>query len=471
MFKVELLNPDVLMCNNNNSIAYRSAQQAAASCYQPNFDKIVQAASKIDVEKLLFLTGHHTTMQHADHFLSFHLSNIPISLITFGLHMTHSFYNTSQCSGRYCTDIFNKTRIVFDVFVNEFIAKYCSDIRSNSFQFNKLNKWLNSGIEFYKSNIAQIEQFAEEAIRNERPFYKGNISLQAKRIAQDQLRVILSTITPTHLIHTLNIISLLSLYEVAWNHPLQSLTYQMIDESLNKSDFINMYHKLISSDFKEFTPDFEIESNTNLIFDPIVYVDKDVVRSKAVDKLIDLYNSDSNTRVLNTMMFNPRINPIDSDSNSTIKMTVNVPVLTFGQDQRHRTISRSNPTITNKFYVPPLLSNFPNIVDFCQQHYEDYCELAQYSKRDMIHFIPYGAVVRYVKEADIRAYLHSLNKRLCWNAESAICKMERETIRQMCELGNDDKLPFNPPCIDSKCHEGSRFCGRNLISNLDRNYL
>lgn len=112
MFKVILENKQQFVPTGDGSLggkskAYDDARFAGAMCYQPSIRAAMDNRFGLNVENTLFKPGHHTTMQHASHYMSFALDDIPVSLATFGLHMTHPFYNSSQRSGRYCLDIFD----------------------------------------------------------------------------------------------------------------------------------------------------------------------------------------------------------------------------------------------------------------------------------------------------------------------------------------------------------------------------
>lgn len=464
MFDVSLQNKaDFIKSDDEKSNAWRNAQLSAATCYQPTFDDAYNKSENIDVHGTLFKAIHHTTMQHQSHYATFKIDNIPISLVTFGLHMGHPFYNSSQRSGRYCKTMF-ESNSRFDQYVRTFVERHTSIANPDV-----LINWLHRGLNFFNENLDDAAQVALNALQRERPFYKQNAEVQALRIAQDQLRCVLSTIAPTGLIHTVNITSLFALYLSAWNTPMKSLLQQMLDE-FSESDF-GEFVKDIPDQEIEYTPTFNcMEERTQLVYDPSVRVLNSMEECRNIRSIIEkLYNDKQNKLPIDTLLFNPKFNPISELSNRNLRVLTTVPVVTFGQDQRHRTIKRSNPTVTGEFYVPPIVAGLPKAQAFCQQHMDEYFEMVKlFSPKDMIHFIPYGAMVRYVKEADPRAYLHSINKRLCWNAESCIAKMEQQTLNQ---LYFDSKSPLGPGCFTQSCHEGQRWCGRDINVKMERNLL
>lgn len=433
--------------------AYSSSQFAAATCTQPNIDKISFVAPKINVYDSLFKTGHHTTMQHKDHYLSYFIDNIPVSLVTFGLHLNHPFYNTSQRSGRYCTAMFssNDTSVI-EKYTHTFIDKHC---RNKSLEFHSdIMRWMMRGINYYSANIDKITELVKDAIRDERPFYKGNLDLQAKRIAQEQLRCVLSTINPTGLVYTLNFTALLAFYKVAWNNPLRSLLSEMVSK-LPKGEFSNWTDNITQDN--NFTPTVWLE-NPHIIDKVGVVSLTDNAHPKIQLEQNLCYHQSYHKGVIDTLFFDPNHNSI-CEHNTTVKVEVEVPVSTFGQDQRHRTIKRGNPIITGNFYIPTIVKLLEDSTDFCNSLIMEFNRLyLKYGTDDLINFIPYGATVKYIKEADSRAYSHSVSKRLCWSAEKTISEMEVATLKAIF----DDEYLFDAPCSIDKCHEGTRYCGRIL---------
>lgn len=475
MFNVRLLNPEkfkdlMSIFDDFPTNAYQLSQFAAATCYQPTHEKVIKSAPHIDVENSLYRTRHHTTIQHGNHYLTFEIENIPVSLVTFGLHLTHPFYNSSQRSGRYCTTMFDLGDEVMTDYIDSFINSNCHDVCDTILGKEMVVNWVRDGINFYKNNINKMCELAEAAIRHERPHYTGNVKLQAERIAQEQLRCVLSTIFTTRLVHTINVSSLLSMKAIAWNTPLRELLRMMCD-TLPDGKFKEFAKELDTLDYNEYVPRYKTDygTNTGLCCAPDVEVDPKCIYSGVNSKLIELYNGKFNNTLLDTFFFNPNTNTIDPD-NSTIKSYVEIPVSAFGQDQRHRTIRRSNPTVTGNFFVPPLVDQLPDGKSFCADYIAEYIELTKStSTGDMIHFIPYGAMVSYTKEADVRAYLHSANKRLCFNAESTISAMEKMTVQQLSGVLKTDTI--DAPCATGKCPEGKRYCGRDLAHRTDRELI
>ena len=74
------------------------ADYAARGCYRSE-PPILKEEPVLDVEKQLFLSSHHTTMEHQ--LFNFEIDGISISDVTLGLHLLSPYYNTDQRSGRF----------------------------------------------------------------------------------------------------------------------------------------------------------------------------------------------------------------------------------------------------------------------------------------------------------------------------------------------------------------------------------
>jgi len=460
--------------------AYFQSQLAAAICYQPTIAAAKTVAPKISVKDALWKTGHHTTLMHSNQHVSFLLDKIPVSLVTFGLHLQGAHYNTSQRSGRYCTSMFDSD---YQDFVVKFIDRYTSLTSTSEIGMDIL-KWVKDGVKYFKNNLSTITEKARIAMKLERPNFNGDLDAQSQRIAQEQLRYVISTIFPTGMMYTINIPTLVALYECAWNVPLANLLKRMYgevfgDEYLSTlvedEDPDKMYH-LASRRFRRcsdiplelsFTPEFA-SFETKIMRSPKSEVFCTNGSKTNAEMFKHLTRTQANASA-DVLQFSPNANYIGlRPVEQTIRSRVSVSVATFGQDQRHRSIVRGVPTVTGEIYVPPLLKGHEK---FFRKHMKTYLELAEHGgTENLIHFIPYGAVVSYVKEADTRAFHHETTKRLCLNAQEEIYYLSEKTIDQMFGKNNDGRP--GPPCIiHGKCPEGKRYCGREVADEIDRRLI
>ena len=236
MFKVNL--------DTTNGSASDQIQRAASTCYQPSIELAHKKCVNIPIREGLFNTGHHSTMQHSNATFSFNIEDVPVSLATFGLHYKHPFYATSQRSGRYCTSMFSEnSEVNIADYIRRFLELHTS-IPSDSALGKDIITWVKDGFMIFNDLLPEITENAKAAIATERPNYKGNIDLQASRMAQEQLRNIISTIVPTGMMYTINLSALISMYFVAWNSPMRAVVKQMIDEvSAKQPGLVEIFEK------------------------------------------------------------------------------------------------------------------------------------------------------------------------------------------------------------------------------------
>ena len=496
MFTVELQNPTSFHSRlkrgddpdvfTETSKAHSTMQLAAAICYNASMEKAKAVAHTIPVGKV-WKSAHHTTAEHGDHYASFILENIPVSLATFGLHLQNSFYNSSQRSGRFCHEMF-KTNYVS--YCEDFLTKFTPIPRGTN-AFAEIVQWVVDGVQYFNRNLGDITERARDAILDERPHYAGNIDTQSKRIAQEQLRCFISTIFPTGMMYTIDLPTLVAFFECAWNKPLYHLFGRMCGTVFTTDKLRDMVKNAMSFENEVISQHVDIdgESAQRIMVDKIatrvedvsipyvpsflfrdteiIYSPKSECLSGEIQTMFEKFNKIQRHKSIDLTQFSPHANPIDinnfkSDSgheidNADIVTAVEVSVATFGQDQRHRTIRRGLPTVTGNVYCPPLLRDHS---DDLRKHMERYMDMARrFGPENMIHFIPYGATVSYVKKADPRAFYHEVRKRRCLNAQEEIYNLADMVVGNIFDP-NDVHRP-GPPCMTGKCSEGDRYCGRD----------
>ena len=144
-----------------------------------------------------------------------------------------------------------------------------------------------------------------------------------------------------------------------------------------------------------------------------------------------------------------------------IKTDIEISLATMGQDQRHRTISRSEPYFTGRFYLPPLLKEMGlenKAMNFCVDGLMWFEKIPPTLTKVIA---PYGAMVRYCKRGSLNAIMHEQMKRLCWCAQEEIYHLSRKLRNQ---VSSDNLLSvFAPVCYKTGiCGEGVRYCGSDI---------
>lgn len=423
---------------NTNEVPVNLSSHAARTCY---ISKVPEMGDVLDVENSLFRTGHHTTLQHS--YFTFNIDGMSIASATFGLHLTSPFYNSDQRSGRY-SKMYSKPD--FEEIKNYILKYWTVD------NIDEILSFIEKGTKIYRKNIKKATEIATKLIKEERPFV-DNESLEklAPKIAQEQLRMFISTISPTGLDTTLNLSAITALWRSAWSPEMIEITNQMKDIILEK------YHDL-SYMFEEkyrrtntWTPEIDF-LNINILKEPKCH--------EASANIFDVNFNEVNKDAVDVRYFTPE----KMDNNvSNISCEIEVSIATYAQDQRHRTIKRGTPRITGNFYLPPILQELC-LEEVAFDYAKEYFELCKKIDKTLaVAIAPYGIMVRYKKLADLNAFLHEQEKRLCWCAQEEIYNVNRQLHDLLLEKGLKEIADLMcPACYKKACIEGQRYCGRDL---------
>jgi thymidylate synthase ThyX len=439
MIKVSLVNWSV-------KDPVEAISHAARVCYQST---VPEWGKTIDIKGRLWETGHHTTFQHW--YLTFLIEGIAVGNVTFGLHLTSPFYNTSQRSGRFCAKMFSEPD--FGV-IERYISKYWPDFKA----LKEIMEYIKSSTKVYISNIEKATLKAKEFIKEERPQASDKyIEQNAPKIAQEQLRMFIPLIFPTALEFTVNLSALAALYKVAWSPPMKEVTQKMADLVLKRWPILGfMFEKREESYFTQIFP--------GGIGRPI---EMKGISTKPKLKIVSSGNSaylvnpeSQHLHPLDLLHFHPYL----MDNNvEEIKTDIEISAATMGQDQRHRTVRRSRPYFTGSFYLPPI----PQALGLGKEALKIFEKWFSFSgnisiPHTLVNILaPYGAMVGYRKSASYNAAIHELSKRLCWCAQEEIYHLAC-ALREQLKNHPITKV-MSPNCLLSgKCGEGVRYCGRDL---------
>ena len=485
MIKVELL-------PGNTVSPAESASFSAKSCYMSKFPVW---GVLIDFFGSLFKSGHHTTFEHAASYFSFKIDGYSVGDITFGLHLSSPFYNTSQRSGRYCASMFvkfvKKIREILQGYLMKLFPNYAPELDNTPIeQFDPEEKlkeiknyiqefwpvlgdeqvefamdYVHFGIDVFQNNIEPATLKAADFAKAERPFAKPDwIQSNAPKIAQEQLRNFIPVITPTGLVFTVDLIALIALYESAWTPAMKQVTGQMADLVMKKfPDLAKMFNP---ENRRKDCWGAKIEGKSTCIYAPKVEV-------LGIDGAEDFVLPEAEDRhPVDKLRYKPELM---DNSVSDIKSKISISVATMGQDQRHRTLKRGTPKFTGEFYMPPILADL-NLEKEAVQLLEKWRSVAETVPDDLAMVLaPYGAVVTYVKKGDFLAVDHEQGKRTCWCAQQEIYwagVLLREEIGKMFGFDHELLEIFEPPCCKTgKCGEVSRFCGRDISVRNSGDYF
>ena len=464
-----MLKLKVSLIGHSNSLPLAQAKQAATCCYQETMPELETEETEKDIEfvkKKLFKTGHHTTIEHS--YFTFVIEGVAVGDVTFGLHLTHPFYNSDQRSGRFCSEMFLKPDFES---IADYLTAFWPELEVD--KINAVMSFIEEGISLYQNNLKEAISVTAKLLRQERPNWNEEMVLAAApKIAQEQLRAFISVIFPTALTHTIDLCTLVAMWESAFSPSLRYITEQMKDEVLQK--FPNL--SFMFDDKRRRQTDWgcglekiqeEAERKNNVtLYSP---------------RLLDMRFSDLDSfqpptpelmHPVDKLHFTPEL--MDNNIVSIIQ-EIMVSVATMGQDQRHRTIQRGMPTFTGYFYVPPVVRQL-KLDPF--GFFKKWLGLRDFIPPSMFTVIaPYGAMVTYQKRGSLNAMFHEAEKRLCICAQEEFYNLYRQ-VRMAIKQRRGDNEPLlkflEPPCYHSGvCAEGARCCGRNIALREDpaKNYF
>jgi len=302
-------------------------------------------------------------------------------------------------------------------------------------------------------------------IRKERPYINEKLlATIAPKVAQEQMRMFISTIFPTSFDFTVNLTALVAMYESAWTPAMKHVTDQMV-RKLGKEfpaiRFMFNRKKVSETEWSMTVP----AKNFDNAYRPSL-------------KLLGVIDEESFVMPENEMM-----HPVDKlhflpemmdNSFGEIRTEIEISTATMGQDQRHRTLGRSKPKFTGNFYLPPIPKAL-YLGDEADRLMKMWADVSSHRGTLGMILAPYGAMVKYKKRGSFNAIAHEQGKRLCWCAQEEIYhagRYLRLAIEK--EKGKNSKLlkMFEPPCYkNGRCGEGSRYCGRDMEMRKSGDYF
>lgn len=424
----------------------------ARTCYSP--EEVVIGAETMDVEARVFNTGHHTTIMAPSSF-SFQIEGASVSTFTFGLHLANPFYNSGQRSGRFCSDMFK------NLDVTPFREKLKKHFDIDEALCDRAIAFIQSGVNIFQGNLEVATKVVEEFIRVERPKATDKyIAANAGKIAQEQLRVFISTIVPTADLFNINLVTLACYYRTAFTSEMREVVDMMATEVLIKWPELEFLFPTLSE--TDYCPELDEFSKIGEIsYAPNVWVTK-------VDEWPDDTPIPTNEEMfpLDTQHSDPRFMGLTT---RVLKSTITLSMMTMGQDQRHRTISRSKPILTGQFFVPAVVNEL-GLSDKAKEFMTEWTHI--YCQNPMLatFMAPYGVVLTYEKCSEFAALIHEQGKRTCNCAQGEIYEIARQMREQITAMSPTHKLLelIAPPCYRSdQCAEGARYCGRDLSIQFD----
>lgn len=430
------------------------ADYAGRGCYKPE-SPTFKDEPVLDVKNQLFLSSHHTTFEHQ--LFNFVIDGISISDITFGLHLLNPYYNTDQRSGR-----FSK---MYDNPNFEEIEKHIIEVYGETKNISDVMKFIKFGYKIFFDNIDKATEISKDLLKKRVYQNDKYIELNAKKMAQEQLRNVVSTIFDSWCFFSVDIPTIAAMYE----EPLTPGVKVVMDKI--KEEFLKFYPNM-SYIFRD--------NERNLNYQSISM--ENIFESNILNSpKSELINIGGDVKKIVTPFVLDMI-PIDklfyskkyAENNLiNINSLINVSIATAGQDQRHRSIKRNVPIFIGDFYAPSIICNM-NIDKQIKNLISMWFNLRSKINNSLFDAIaPYGAMVSYKKSANINAFAHEQLKRLCFCTQEEIYNVNRILREDIISKNIDNKFDsiiemMLPPCsrICGSCFEGSRFCNRDKKNRI-----
>lgn len=399
----------------------------------------------------VFESGHLTTIM-APCDIVFEIDGPSVSTFTFGFHFANPFYNSGQRSGRFCLDMFKEIDIDL---IKKRIATY---YQLDPTLINRVIDFISRGIDLFGKNILPATELVEKMIACKRPMIPIDKRRQlAKKIAQEQLRVFISTVVPTGDIFKINLVSLANYYQTASTPEMRALVNEMVKKVTDLWSNLKFLfpEQKASSKANDFMPSLKTASRI-LSYEPKARLRKIDTWPRnqplpTIDELVPLGLVHSSPRYMDLSTRHVEV-AIDKCS-----------VMTYGQKQRHRTIERSSPTFTGEFYAPFAVEGL-GLSREARDYMQEWIKIYKLNPSLGLFIVPYGAILKYNECANFKAFINEQRERLCWCAETEIYELSRQT-REQIAVNNPNHPLLNvmaPSCFYGHCTEGKRYCGRDL---------
>ena len=401
----------------------------------------------LDVEGKLFGTGHHTTLEHS--YFVFVIEGLSVSGVTFGLHLNHPFYNTDQRSGRYCAKMFLEPNFEN---IENYIRYFWPEVSEMNMRL--VMDYVKQSVAVYHKNISAAEELAQKYFALERPFASEMVKGNAKKIAQEQLRMFIPTIFPTGLQYTCDLITIVSMWLVAWSPEMRFITDKM--------------RELVLEKFPSLAFMFDENKRTKNDWHPKIALAPMGIKRKPgcwIQKKFDGESVEIEQNDLGPTDLLPFAPQYMNNNVRILETSVHLSLGAKGQQERHRTDHRSSEEFSGFLYLPPLLDDLGLEEEMMKMASLWLDELRKVLPKTLTTALaPYGAMVRYCIATNLNAFAHEQAKRLCFCAQEEIYHLNRELYFKAATDAPGIRKLMVPPCSKGKCAEaaGGRYCGRCL---------
>jgi thymidylate synthase ThyX len=455
-------------------------------------------AQRDAIAESIFQAGHHTTFQHAH--VQFRLSNISRHFIWSFLH-SHPFYNSEQVSQRYVE--VKPGNVAVPPLEGEALRVYRETVEAQTAAYHRLSKML--------SPVVEAEYLRIFPARRGKPRYAKDVQRKAQEVA----RYALPIATFAYMYHTINVVTLLRYHRMSesLDTPLeQKIVVRKMVEALLERDPLSA--RLIEEPVPlEETPEGELlllanrggpartrgfarEFDESLGGRTSRLVDwkgrNEEVLAEAVREVFGLSTSELSDDEAIARVLDPARNrylgsALNLGVHSKLMRTLVHAGYTFkkklshaadSQDQRHRTIPASRPSVLAllgdepDYIEPELVRRDPEV----QAVYRRTMEMAWEGIERLgglgapaefrAYLLPNATAIRFTESADLLNLHHKMAMRLCYNSQEEIWRASVDEAEEITRVNPRIGRHLLPPCSlrflakeRPICPEGERYCG------------
>jgi thymidylate synthase ThyX len=473
----------IVKLRNHFKAPTKDAISAAKTCYSPGVISI-GALKESDIEEVGQTTyegGHHTVYQHE--MFEFEISNVSRAFTHDFLH-THPFYNTSQGSQRYVR--LKEPKATLPPLHNKNAESIFKKAILRSYEtYDKITTILIEYITSQYRTRVSVDKLASKAER------------EIREKAMEAARYALSIAAHTHLIHTIDGVTLWRYFKMknlSWEANV--VISKMVEEVRAVDPRFTMFAEkegaysaerapeMLFKDAKDgdsFVEEFDksLDGKSSKLVGWSANAEDTI--ADAVRQVLGLSRSQISDEDAIDLVLNPAKNPylIDTVNLSIVSpltRVLNHAQYTFkkkishtadSQDQRHRTIPGSRPltfavNTTKPDYV------MPEIVKRCTEARNLYKECMEelWQEKDRLleeapyeyasYVLPNGLAVRFTATGSLLHLWYKFTNRSCLRAEEEIWRVTMEEIDQINSVHKNLGKYLGPPCFVRKMAYNNR---------------
>jgi flavin-dependent thymidylate synthase len=446
---------EIKLSNNTPSNIAVGSARGCYSSKQVTPEAVANWDGKNGLLNELFLSGHHTTMQHST--MTIEIKDMSRLLVWRLLH-SHTHYNSDQVSQRYAKIKPNEGTYFYPKSINKAISDHLFFTAFETYE--KLTEILTKDFE-----------------KSENPVE----AKMANKKAMELARYVLPQAVTAHLYHSINVITALRYIagsKVIPEGDTEALEFaEMLKAKIIEWD--PAYEMLIEDVEKQKIEFPEIDMNKF----PKIHKGKKV----AVFDISSGLGYSSLKNHAYGINISSLFHPIELMDGFKVRMKISLSA--DAQNQRHRMspgvrpdlvayykenyLEKSWEDFSDIFYIPEKIMENQEAFDLYVGFLESNRLLINklfasddINKKDIPYFYPNALMFELIEKNDFSNFAHKAKLRTCLNAQEEIRILTEEIIDTLIGHDVEEAAEFVPPCVSRFrnnvrpiCSEGKRFCG------------